>query len=301
MSIEPTERRDFEDFVHGLDVSSKWDAARRLMAAKQMQSAAGKDEFRTSFRDLGNIAIEGTGIDQLLAIALIVRISELVKGELRKDAAHMLSQALRRTIDGLWTISESRKLSFENKPSEIRENIALALTHASGTWIVPYVIEAIAREEKSSRCRLELVRQLAARNSHVTEWLNMLNEFQWLDLWDTETFDRAGRLRELAIAIAAILRESRNALAVDEKTGPALATLVQKIVPISSRVPRNTKLIDAALAVVELVDEILATEYTLIADPEAYSPIAMISRWWQSPSYPQAVEESLGRRNSKIN
>lgn len=169
----------------------------------------------------------------------------------------------------------------------------MALTHASEPWIIPYVVEAIAREEKSFKCRLDLVRQLARRKSRVSEWLEMLNEFRWLDILESQTFDRAKNLRELAAAIATVVRETRNNLVVDERTGPALATLVQKILPVSSRTPRNKKLSDAALAVSELVDQFLSTEFTLIADPEAYSPIAVISRWWQSSSYPQSLEEGL--------
>jgi hypothetical protein len=207
-----TEGRALEDFVQGPDVWAKWDAARRLMAARQMQSAATNEGFQNSFRQLGRSAISGEGTDQLLAVALIVRVSELVKGELRKQAADILSEALRSPIDGLWTVSETKNLPLESKPSEIRENIALALSHASGPWLVPYVIEALAREEKSVRCRLELARQLSQREPGVARWFNMLSSFSWLDVWDVETADRIGRLRELSIAFATTIHENRNTL-----------------------------------------------------------------------------------------
>jgi hypothetical protein len=42
MTDARTERGALEDFVRGTDVWTKWDAARRLMAAKQMQAAANK-------------------------------------------------------------------------------------------------------------------------------------------------------------------------------------------------------------------------------------------------------------------
>jgi hypothetical protein len=135
MTDQSIERRGLEDFVGGSGVWEKWDAARRLMAAKQMQSAATSPAFRQSFQELGKIAITGQGIDQLLAIALILRISDLVKGELRKQAADFLADSLSKPIDGLWTISDTKKLPLESKPSEIRENIALALSHASGPWL----------------------------------------------------------------------------------------------------------------------------------------------------------------------
>lgn len=85
MADQRIEWQELDDFVRGPGVWAKWDAARRLMAAKQMQAAANTENFRSSFRDLGEIALRHTGVDQLLAIALIVRIAELVKGELRKE------------------------------------------------------------------------------------------------------------------------------------------------------------------------------------------------------------------------
>lgn len=160
------------DFVSGASVWQKWDAARHLMAPKQMQSAATQPKFREAFRDLGNVSIHDTGIDQLLAIALI------------------------------------------------------------------------------------------------PDW------WCWL-------------IRDLAVALVAVVREKRNTVTVDERTGPALAALTQALVHISPRVPRPTKLADAAAAIIELLDEFLATDFTLIADAETYSPLSVVSRWWQLSAYPQ--------------
>jgi hypothetical protein len=179
MADDKMEMPGLEDFVRGSNVWAKWDASRRLMAAKQMQSAASSANFRDSFQQPGQMAIGNRGLDQLLAIALILRISELVKGNFRKNAADLLTEALRKPIDGVWTISEAKKLPIESKPSEIRENIALALSYASGPWLLPYIIEALAREERSSRCRLELNRQLAKRDPLVSHWLKMLGGFSW--------------------------------------------------------------------------------------------------------------------------
>lgn len=293
MTAERTEERALEEFIRGPEVWAKWDAARRLMAARQMQSASTNEAFKDSFRELGRTAISGRGADQLLAVALIVRISELVKGELRKQAAEMLSATLRNPIDGLWTVSETRRLPIEGKPSEIRENIALALSHANGPWLVPYIVEALAREEKSARCRLELTRQLSRREPLVSRWFNMLSNVSWFDVWQVEKADRIGRLRELSIAFATTIRESRNRVVVDESTGPALARMMQEIAPGGHRTARSAKIVGGALATIELLDELLAVEFTLIADPEAYAPLAVIARWWQPSSYPSTLVDGL--------
>jgi hypothetical protein len=117
----------------------------------------------------------------------------------------------------------------------------------------------------------------------------MLSEFSWL----TETADRTGRLRELAVVLVASLREHRNVIVVDEDTGPALAEMMQRVAPMSPRGKRSAKLTSAALASIELLDEILSTDFALIADPEAYAPLAVVSRWWQPSSYPQSVTDQL--------
>lgn len=293
MTEDTIQYRRLYEFVHANGVWAKWDAARHLMAAKQMQSAAGTEGFRSSFNELGKSAIEAEGLDRLLAIALLVRISELVKGELRRDAASILTESLRKPIDGIWTLSESRNLPPESKPSEIRENVAVALSQASGPWLVPYVIEALAREDKSSRCRLELCRQLSKREPNVGRWFDMLSDISWVDVRNIEKGGEAARLGEIAGAIATILREQRNLVIVEASAGLSLAKMMQQIAPIVQRNARSSRLVHAALAVISLLDELFSIEFTLIADPEAYAALAVIARWWQSSSYPSAIVDGL--------
>ena len=118
----------------------------------------------------------------------------------------------------------------------------------------------------------------------------MLGNFTWLDV---ETADRIGRLKELAVALATTLREHRNTVSVNEEAGSALARMMQEIAPAAHRGTRSGKFVDAALAIVNLLNELLATEFTLIADPEAYAPLAVFARWWQPSSYPAVVAEGL--------
>jgi len=206
---------------------------------------------------------------------------------------NILSQSLRSPIDGLWTITETRNLPAESKPSEIRENIALALSHASGCWVVPYIVEALAREEKSLRCRLELTRQLSKREQDVSRWFEMLGNVSWAEIWNNEAADRTGRLREITSAIATILREQRNTVSAGDQAGPSLAKMLQQIGLIRGHAGRNAKVIDAALAVIDLLDELLAIEFTLIADPDAYAPLAVVARWWSPSAYPSEIVEGL--------
>ena len=67
------------EFIRAEDIRSKWDAARRLMAAKQMQAVSNQPNFYQAFRDLGEASLRADGVDRLLGIDLLIRISELVK------------------------------------------------------------------------------------------------------------------------------------------------------------------------------------------------------------------------------
>lgn len=282
------------------NIIEKWGGARKLMAAREMQTASADPTFERAFLQLGEICIRADGTEQLLAIALAVRISELVKGEYRSVAASYLKKALVRKPASLRLIGDPKELPEEAKASEIRENVALALRYADGDWVFRYLIEAIGWEDRSARCRLELFRQLIAREPKISTWLESLSALPWPEMWTAETPDRAGRLRDLALSMAEVIRSHRNAADIDENTGPALASLMQKLVILSPRAPRPQKLPATAEAVIDLLDEILATEFTLIPDPEAYAPLAIIARWWQSNSYPPPVFSSLIKITRRI-
>ena len=213
------------------------------------------------------MCIQATGLEQLLAIALAIRISELVKGTFRTKAAYFLERALVNRPASLRTISEAKQLPKESKASEIRENIALALSHAKGDWVIEYLVDAIGWEDRSTRCRLELFRQLFVRQPRISKWLEMLSTLPWHDMWTNENPDRAGRLRDLTAAMSQIIRSQRSLAEIDETAGPALSTLMQKVIVISPRAARPMKLAEAAEATIDLMDEMLATEFNI--DPRS--------------------------------
>lgn len=288
-----TESTELLDFTRARDVRSKWDAARRLMANRQMQRIANEPEFIQSFDDLGQACIATEGIDQLLAIAMVVRISDLLKKDFKTKAADFLARAFDRVPEGAWLISESTGLPAEAKPAEIRENIARALDHAHGPWVVPYVVEALAREERSSRCRLELSRQLALRQPNVTQWIEALNSQPWSKLLGANSVEGVVRLRDLLGALATTIAKNRMALQIEPTVGRGIASLMMQLVRVSPREPLPPKLESAAVEAVRLMEEILATEFTLIAEAETYAPIEVLFRWWQPVTYPRKLKSSL--------
>ena len=272
----------YRQFVSG-DIWTKWNGARRLMATRQMQAAVNEPEFDHAFEALGAFCIQATGVEQLVAIALAVRISELVKGRVRDQTARFLEKLLfNRPPPPLRTMSDTRELPMEAKASEICENIALALMYAKGTWVVDYVVDALGWEERSARCRIELLRQLSARERRTTVWLEMLARLSWPDMWPERSADRAGRLRDITGAMTIAINTQRNLIEVDERTGPALAEMMQKIVVHSRSAGRPLRLIAASQSSLSLLDEILVSEFTLISDPDVYAPLEVIARWWQN-------------------
>lgn len=279
------------EFVAARDVWGRWNAARQLMADRQMQSASARPEFQQAFSELGQDCARLKGLEQLIAIALVVRISELVKGDLKKQTADFLTQALAKPPEDFWTINETRTLPPQSKPSEIREDIALALTYAKGDWVRDYVIEALAHEEKSKLCRLELIKQLLIREPSLSRCFSLLSNYKWSEI--SSTVDRLNKLNDIAVAFSNALRTVRNSIVVDATTAPALADLMQALVLISSRSGPPKRLLETCVATTELLDEILVTEFTLIFEADAYTPLATIYRWWQPSPYPSALERAL--------
>jgi hypothetical protein len=263
------------------------------MTDRQLQSASSHPEFARAFQRLAYQCINANGIDQLLAISLIVRISELTKGEIKTRTSEVLGTALSKQPDSFWELGQTKKLPVEGKPSEVRENLALALTYASGPWVVPYVVEALAREDRSARCRRELCLQLLARQNSVTDWFGLLNKQPWSTIWGPRTGDRAARLRDILDAILSTVKLKRSSIAVDSQTGPSLASFMQQIVPPATRATRPPKLTDACVTSADLLNEILLTDFTLIAEGDAYAPIEVISRWWHPANYPNSIVLAL--------
>jgi len=160
-------------FAIGPTIADRWAAARELMAARQLISVVDTNEFISGFNAVGEEAQHGSGIARLVALDLIVRVSSFAK-KLRPLAESLLRAALTHELPPASLLSESNALPQAAKPAEFRENVAIALKYASGEWTVAYVVRTLVEEEKSQRCRLELARQLAAREPLIDRWLSLI-------------------------------------------------------------------------------------------------------------------------------
>jgi len=262
------------------------------MASRALITSIDDPQFEVGFKGIER-DVASEGISQLLAIDLIVRISSLAK-KLKSRAKVALSAALQTELPPCSLIVETSDLPNEAKPAEVRENVAMALAYASGSWVLPYIIRSLAEEERSQRCRLELAQQLATRERSIDRWLKMLRgerALQWRGTPDDDVEGRVAKLRDISAALADAVRKNRSQMIATQSTGSELAALCQTIVRVDSASPKN--LSRTAVEVIKLLDEIFAVKLTLIVEPAAYSILEDFWRWWHPLPYPKPLTDAL--------
>lgn len=283
-----------ERFSGGPTVEDRWTAARQLMAVRELVRVVDRPEFQTGFKALGQEAKTGEGIERLLAVELLVRLSSFVK-KLKPEASNLLKDALEEQLPLLSLVAEAKDLPDGAKPAEIRENVALSLTHASNDWVLHYILRAFAEEDRSRRCRLELARQLASREKSIDRWLEALaEESQLRSLSKNSGVDSAvTKLRDLAKSLAETIRKNRDQLTGSMAAGQALAHLSARTVQLSRRAPIPSHLDSAAVEVAGLLDELLTALPGLSAEPKAYAVVEIFRNWWQPLPYPERLQQAL--------
>lgn len=284
------------------NILQRWESARNLMASKQMQALAETSEMTQAYNSLCEEADRYHGIEQLLAIDLVVRISSFLKKEYKKKAEQALERTLSRPPAEMWKLSDSALLPKGAKASEIRENITQALAHASGDWVIPYLIHALVMEETSQRCRQALCLELASRDPNITKWFEQLNQENWSEINARQSNDDEGamRLRDIASAISFSIKENRAMLGADKEVGPLISSLMNNVVSRSNHSGPSKKLEAAAVAIAILLDEIISSEIMLFTDAAIYSPLGILDRWWQPIHYSADLTAALSGLVRKI-
>lgn len=188
--IQPNLLARFRD---GPTIMERWDAARELMAARKLIPALDTEDFRFGFAETVKEVEIGNGVSRLIAVDQASRRSS------RRWRKASLQKALTSELPPASLLADSKNLPTAAKPAEFRENLAIALKYASGEWVIPYGLRALVEEDRSQRSRLELVRQLTAREPSIDKLLG------WLVAPPRQTFNAhadleiaAARLRDLA-------------------------------------------------------------------------------------------------------
>ena len=299
--MEDTTTALLDRFSVGSSINDRWIAARELMATRQLVSVAETDEFQSAFQSIGDEARYGSDIERLVAVDLVVRLSKFVK-KLAPVAKDILGKAMSDDFPPVSLLSETSILPTGAKSAELRENVVIALKHASGDWVIAYVIRALIKEDRSQRCRLELARQLAGREQSIDRWLDRILNISLAEKTQPEENPetRATKLRDITTALADAIRQNRVQLNASQEAGVLLARFCRSFVPVTSRKARPKRLSGGAAAAAKLLDEIFSVRLTLIVEPETYAVLETFEWWWRPVAYPKLLKDAVRPITEKL-
>ncbi len=280
--------------ANGASLAEVWDSSRRLMRDKGRGNAAADPLLVQGLRRLSEWSLQGNDVHRLVALDLLVRIPASIR-KIARIAQPLRKEALRLPIPPLSIIAEKKDLPDGAEPAEIRENVAKALADAAGDWVLPYVVRAIAEEDRSQRCRIALAGQIAQRTSNIDEWFDrLLKESAIQNLAEKAGIETAtARLRDIALALADTIRTQRYRLELSPRAGRLVSNFARTLIPLGPRDSLPTHLNDAAGATVRLLDELLAVRLTLMDEAELYAVLEPLRRWWSETKYPAELVEAL--------
>ena len=271
------------------------------MATKRFVPYVESEDFQKGWGAILADVSTSSGVERLLHIDLLVRVSAFVK-KLRIETEQALKSTLSAPLPSLDIVASSANLPEGAKSAEIRENVAIALRYASGEWIDDYLIESLANEDRSQRCRIRLVDCLARRLPRIDTWMERLANQASLRNLQTKMNPNsaAKRINEISLALAQGVRQHRNMLETTEETGLKLANFVGILLRLRKGDRLPTRLTSASVGVAILLDEILSVDLSLIDEPLMYTPLPVIRNWWQTIPYPQELAKALEPLISKL-
>jgi hypothetical protein len=94
-------------FVYDQSLPDVWDSARRLMLDKRRASVADNPLLLRGLERLRDWALDGSPLDRLLAIDLLVRVPASIR-KTKKFAQSLLREALRQPLPPLSLVTEKK-------------------------------------------------------------------------------------------------------------------------------------------------------------------------------------------------
>ena len=288
-------------FANDVTINERWSAARELMAARQLLSVIETDEFKSGFQAIGDKAKNGSDIERLVSVELLIRLSKFAK-KLAPVTKDILCESMTDDFPALSLLGEADDLPAGSKSAELRENIAIALKYATGSWVIPYIITALVEEDRSQRSRLELARQLADREESIDQWLDWIVQLPLAKIIRPEENpeNASTKLRDITNALADAIRQNRARLKASQEAGILLARLCRNTVHVSKKTARPKRLAAGATAAVNFLDEVISVRLTLIVEPETYSALETIEWWWRPLAYPKLLKDALQPITDKL-
>ncbi|SDR38989.1 hypothetical protein SAMN05519103_02584 [Rhizobiales bacterium GAS113] len=239
-------------------------------------------------------ALAEDGVGRLLSIDTLFRVPSFVKS-LQPIREQSLLRVLSKPLPPLSLTAETNALPADAKPAEVRENVAAALRFASGSWVNDYIVTSLAEEERSDRCRIELVRQLSERELRVGAWFEQLSAQSWTRIVEPSQSSKepSQRLADILSGIVKILREKRRMLEVDLPATTLLDKFCGTILLVPKNKPLPPRIEECGVAIATCLDELLLTNLSMITEPSAYVVLRKIRNWWAPRPYPDNIVNAL--------
>ena len=288
-----------DQFSKADDVDVIWLAARQLMAQKLLAGFVQTDQFNVGFDRLKKFATEGSSLDRLLALDLLVRLPAASK-KLSKCAERKLREILYFSPPPLQLVNNTSPLPNLAKPADIRENIAISLKYASGEWVEKYLLKSIIDEKQSQRTRDVLIRELVARKNNLGDLLESLVLAFRNSSQNRQPHDGHLDLLSICQSLSLSISQDSQKFEINLSASENLDALVKTLVHFSGKDALPPKVTDTAIAIIKLLDDILKNQLTLFVEHESYLPLQRIHIWWSPRSYPEALRAAMAPVMAKL-
>lgn len=228
-------------------------------------------------------AREPNGIGQLLSIAEVVRLSQVVK----KWGEHSMRQLAPAFV------SELPAISLLNEASD-RLNVVRACSAFRAPWLATYLATAIAEEEAGEKARLEALRGLERQSRTVADLVrNVLGAFEKCRPTTESPGDTLARRLTRTLASFRVV-----VLDTELEPGDSFGSVFRRLLadPFHER-PIHTESARVELASEALLalHDVLRTQVSLILDPASYEAVALCRRMCGGGSWPRELEPATER------
>lgn len=277
---------DFEaalDQFAGAPPISQREALPQLLASRTRQAAIADQRFARGVERLKQSAVNAEGVDQLVAVAALMRISGVQRGQ-QGDLTAAVREGLR---------SEPGPALLLGDPDD-RTYLGRACELAALPWCVEYSARAAVAEEAGAKAREAFVRSLLVSAPDVSTALRAIGH-EWRG-WspDTETpADSAGRrLRRLLASISKAVNELGASLEVAAEDGELLAALITNAVIGYEDKPSRAVAEGVAEAVAGATHQLVRARFSVATSSSTYAAIRAARRWLSGHAWSQFADRS---------
>lgn len=258
-------------FANAHSVSELNDCVRTMLKDRLVKDAREDPRFRAGVHRCFEVLAPPA--DRLLAISLAYRLAESSK-PVMSAVRPIASQALAAELPPLELLSDG----------EDRYYASLSTQDADYPWVIPYVANAIAREETAETARSNLAARLLS-SENLSDSLRLLARNLATARFPTEKPEEsaARRLRRVILAIRPTL--VGTPISPGDDLGPALRAFFLSPFRATPRMPEGRVAQELASECFALVHDTLRTQISIVADPAIYQALLVLKEWVPSTTW----------------